>query len=126
MLNEANGHFNLTRKKGLPSLGFSEKEILSFPQIFLSLEKLRHKKTEQFCKTSIIEAVWHFAIWQNWFFWSLQELRFCKIAQIFLCLIMFNCEREIQGNEIIYFSESPGPRLFLYKREGRKKNPGRI
>ena len=34
--------------------GFSEKEILSFPQIFLSREKLRQKEDEHFCKTSIL------------------------------------------------------------------------
>ena len=126
MLNEANGHFNLTRKKGLPSLGFSEKEILSFPQIFLSLEKLRHKKTR--------------AILKNFYYWG--HLALCNLAKLvflvtsrievlqncsdFFMSVLLNCEREIRGNEIIYFSESPGPRLFLYKREGRKKNPGRI
>ena len=115
MLNEANGHFNLTRKKGLPSLGFSEKETLSFPQIFLSLEKLRHKKTGQFCKTSIIEAIWHFAI---------SRIEVLKNCSYFFMSVLLNSEREIRGNERIYFSESPGPSLalvFLYKREGRKK-----
>ena len=60
---------------------------------------------------------------------ALEELRFCKIAPIFFMSVLLNSEREIGGNERIYFSESPGPSLalvFLYKREGRKKNPGRI
>ena len=37
-----------------PRFGFFEKEILSFPQIFVSREIQRQKEAEQFCKTSIL------------------------------------------------------------------------
>ena len=37
-----------------PRFGFFEKEILSFPQTFVSREILRQKEAEQFCKTSIL------------------------------------------------------------------------
>ena len=49
-----------------PRFGFFEKEILSFPQTFVSREILRQKEAEQFCKTSILD--------QNTFFWQMAFL----------------------------------------------------
>ena len=55
-------NMNIMESSGIPCplcpkkfsrFGFSEKEILSFPQIFHSWEKLRQKEAEKFLKTSI-------------------------------------------------------------------------
>ena len=87
-------------------------KLLSFHQIFLSPEELKHTtKTQQFCKTSILEQqnlqlykkrylalgnLRKFGVLVNFIN---QELKFCKLAQLF-------CEKNLRERDNFFFKKS--------------------
>ena len=85
--------------------GFSEKEIPSFPLNFHHTRKIATKKVT---KTPILPncqvSNGFFSITVNYI---IQELKFCKMAQLFFCL-SFSRATKIWRNERIFLSENPG------------------
>ena len=141
MLNEANGHFNLTREKGLPRPGFSKKEILSFPQNFFSSEKLTQIKLSNFSKLEFLkhefcsntdETIWHLAIWQNWCFGQSYQSRIEVFINYSLFYYSFlsqflSWEENLREWENIFFRISRPKSclgIFVQKKRKEKKPEG--